>query len=124
MQIRLYDWQIDRLNNVVGCSGAAVIRHAVRRYNRGDFINCAPVVQNSDLRINGEKVPQNWKLAGYPIKHRFNLPDSVIRDLLIWHWTIPDKVLQAECDREINRLDNEISELLKAYTGISYITED
>lgn len=124
MQIRLWKWQIDRLNAERGCSGAAVIRHAVKRYNRGDFAKCENVVQNNDLETSGEKVPQKWQLQGYSIKHRFDIPDSVMRNILAWHWLLPDEVLRAECSKEIKRLDNEINEMFKAYTGVPYIQED
>lgn len=122
MQVRLWQWQIDRLK-AEKCSGAAVIRHAVKRYNRGDFAKCEPVVQNNDSKTNSEKVPQH-QLAGYPIKHRFNIPDSVMRNILAWHWSMPDKALQARCDREIKQLDGQINEMFKAYSGVNYILED
>jgi hypothetical protein len=125
MQVKLWQWQIDRFKAEKQCSGAAILRHAVKRYQRGDFAACESVVQSDDLKTNGEKVPpEHWQLAGYPVKHRFGIPDSVLRDILAWHWLLPDEVLRAECSKEIKRLDKEIEEMFKAYTGVEYIKEE
>lgn len=124
MQVTLWKWQVDRLRSEKRCSGAAVIRHAVKRYNRGDFGDCKSLVQFAEKDKNGEKVPTDWTFAGYPVKHRFGIPDALLRDILAWHWLIPDEVLRAECDKEIKRLDREIEEMFKAYTGVDYIKEE
>ena len=116
MQIRLYQRQIDRFK-AEKCSGAAIIRYAVKRYNRGDFANCGTIYPNS---TNTEKVP----LIGYPVKHRFGLPDSLIRQILDWHWSIPDEKFLKQCRDNVKRLDAEIGELMKTVTSVPYTEEE
>ena len=115
MQVRLYQRQIDRFKDE-RCSGAAIIRYAVKRYNRGDFGKCGIVCDNS---ANAEKVP----LVGYPVKHRFGLSDSLIRQILDWHWSIPDEKFLKQCRENVKRLDAEIGEMMKSVTSVPYTEE-
>lgn len=117
MQVRLYKRQIDRFK-AERCSGAAILRYAVKRYNRGDFGN---VVQNTEKAENKEKVP---RLEPYPVKHRFGLPDSLLRQILDWHWSIPDEKFLQKCRDEVKRLDAEINGMMQTVTSVPYIRED
>lgn len=119
MQIRLFKYQVDRLK-AERCSGAAILRYAFKRYQRGDFGSCK-VVQNTENSENKEKVPQ---LEPYSVKHRFGLPDSLLRQILDWHWSIPDEKFLKQCRDEVKRLDAEIDGLMQTVTGVKYITED
>lgn len=119
MQVRLFDYQVDRLK-AERCPGAAIIRYAVKRYNRGDFANCK-VVQNTEKAENKEKVPQ---LIPYTIKHRFGIPDAVLRQILDWHWSIPDEKFLNQCRDNVKRLDAEISGMMEAITGVPYTVEE
>lgn len=115
--VRLYDWQVTKLKES-GSSGASILRHAVRRYRRGDFDN---VVQNKEKIKNKEKVPQ---LVSYSIKSRFDIPDSQLRDILTWHFEIRDKELCDKCSAEIKKLDAEIAEMMASITSVPYIAEE
>ena len=116
MQCRLFDYQVDRLK-AERCSGAAIIRYAVKRFNRGDFAN---VARNTEKPENKEKVPQ---LVPFTIKHRFGIPDAVLRQILDWHWSIPDEKFLKQCRENVKRLDEEISGMMEAITGVPYIVE-
>lgn len=115
MQIRLHQYQIDRFKTEK-CSGAAIIRYAVKRYNRGDFGNCGTFCEKQQ---NKEKST----IVGYPVKHRFGLPDSLIRQILDWHWSTPDETFLKQCRENVKRLDAEIGELMKTVTGVPYTEE-
>ena len=117
MQIRLFDYQVDRLK-AEKCPGAAILRYAVKRFNRGDFAN---VVRNTEKAENKEKVPQ---LIPYTIKHRFGIPDSVLRQILDWHFAIPDEKFLNQCRDNVKRLDAEISGMMETITGVPYTVED
>lgn len=117
MQIRIFDYQAERLK-AEGYSGAAIIRYAVRRYNRGDF---AEVARNTGKAENKEKVPQ---LVPFTIKHRFGIPDAVLRQILDWHWSIPDEKFLKQCRDNVKRLDAEISGMMEAITGVPYTVEE
>ena len=119
MTIRLYNWQVERLKSQPAHSGAQILRHAVLRYNRGDFGDV--VAQKRGKEKKPENVPQ---LASYSLRARFNLPDALLREILTLHWRTPDAVLMAECDRNIKRLDAQIEELMRAYANTEYIIED
>lgn len=117
MQVRLFEYQVERIKKS-GVSGSAIIKYAVRRYHRGDFANCK-VVQDTNGDKNGEKVP----LVGYPVKSRFDLPDSLLRQILTWHFETPDKERIASLDREIERLDAQIALEMAMIAGKEYILE-
>lgn len=116
MQIRLYQRQIDRFK-AENCSGAAIIRYAIRRYNRGDFANCGTICEKQNKQ---QKVP----LVGYSVKHRFGLPDALIRQILDWHWLMPDEKFLKQCRDNVKRLDAEIGELMKTVTSVPYMEEE
>lgn len=119
MNIRLYQWQVERLKSQPAHSGAKILRHAVLRYNRGDF---GEVV--AQKRGNGRKEKNIPQLASYSVLTRFSVPDALLREILTLHWNTPDAVLIAECERNIKRLDAQIEELMKAYTNTEYIIEE
>lgn len=119
MQCRLFDYQVDRLK-AERCSGAAILRYAFKRYQRGDFANCK-VVQNTENNGKAEKVPQ---LQPYTVKQRFGVPDSVLRQILDWHWSIPDEKFLKQCRDNVRRLDAEISGMMEAITGVPYTVEE
>ena len=117
MQHRLYKRQVDRLK-AEKCSGAAILRYAYRRYLRGDFGNCGTICDNS---ANSKKVPQ---LEAYAVKQRFPVSDALLRQILDWHWSIPDEKFLQKCRDEIKRLDVEIGDMMQTITGVSYIQEN
>lgn len=119
MQIRLFDYQVDRLK-AERCSGAAILRYAFKRYQRGDFGSCK-VVQDTEKTKNKEKVPQ---LEPYAVKQRFPVSDAVLRQILDWHWSIPDEKFLKQCRDNVKRLDAEIGEMMKAITGVPYTVEE
>ena len=115
MQVRLFDWQVERLKSGV-CSGAAVLRYATKRYKRGDFAKCGTFVDESN---NNKRVP----LVGYPIKSRFDIPDAMLRQILAWHWQTPDEQRNRQLDREIALYDMEIKSIMDDLTTKDYILE-
>lgn len=114
MNIRLFDWQVERLKSG-RVSGAAVLRYAYKRYCRGDFGEI--VVQNEGKKKERENVPH---LESFTIRQRFPVSDAILREILRKHWETPDKVLAAEKARA----DAEVEELFRAYTGKKYIIEE
>lgn len=84
-------------------NGAAVIRHAVMRYRRGDFaIHSAPPKRE---RAN--------VLRTYPIRRKPDgLADWQIREILDRHFAVKDRENQARLAREIEEIELEIAEII------------
>lgn len=124
MQIRLFHWQVEKIS-AMRCPVAAVLRLAVKRHNRGDFtVPESKVAQKLELLENFKKVPHNWELVPCSVKSRLGLPDPMIRNILMWHWLMPDNNFKSKCNREINQLDTEINGYMQALTNTQYIRED
>lgn len=125
MQIRLHKWQADRIKTM-RCPVAAVIRLAIKRYHRGDFICVCDndVAQMLEKVEKLKKVPQNFDLVPCSVKSRFEFPDPMIRNILMWHLFTPDNELKDKYSREISQLDTEISGYMQAITNTQYIRED
>lgn len=110
MNIRLFDWQVERLKKA-RCSGAAILRYAFSRYKRGDFGEV--VVQKEHVTESKKDIPL---LESYSIRQRFGVEDSLLREILRLHWEQPDYKEREKRQKEIDRLDKEISELLTAFS--------
>lgn len=116
MNVRLFPDQVERLKKSV--NGAEVIRIAFDRYKRGDFGRI--VVRKAKKGKERSNVPH---LQSYPVRKRLPVTDALLREILRRHWETPDTARRAKIAAEIARLDAEIDELMKAYTGVPYITE-
>lgn len=101
--VRLRPDQIERLR--ASGNAAAVIRHAIMRYKRGDF---------KHLRVSSKRggVP----LATISLWHDPGIKAEKLRAILDAHFSTPDAVLQAKCKTEIAKLDAEIAEMMKVYS--------
>lgn len=118
MQVRLEKWQVERLKDTG--HGAKIIRYAYERYKRGDFEKHIKVAQINQKAKNREIVPQ---FQPYSIRDRLPVSDAVLRAILALHWQYPDKERGKELQAEIDRLDGQIEEYFRSYSGMSYITE-
>lgn len=100
--VRLAVEQIDRLRE--SDNAAAVIRHALRRWQRGDFV----------IAKRPKRQKRQNSLQVYPLWQK---PDGVadwqLREILDAHFRTPDAELRNKCDAEIARLDREIKGFLK-----------
>ena len=100
--IRLRAEQIQRLHESGNAS--AVIRYAVKRWKRGDFV----IGNKPKRRKSGEL------LQVFPIWQKVDgVADWQLREILDQHWKIRDEALQKKLGREIDRLDKEIAEMFK-----------
>lgn len=113
--IRLRQDQIDRLRS--SGMGQAVLRHALMRYRRGDF-----VIKKSPPKNDSSKI-----LHVYPIyKKPPNLEGWQIREILDCHFAVKDAVLQARIRKEMEAVQKEIDEqmaILHAMAPQGYIDE-
>lgn len=100
--VRLRPDQIERLR--ASGNAAAVIRHAVMRYKRGDFKN----VRNKVIFGGRMKTLSLWTDPG--------IKAEKLRAILDAHFSTPDAVHQAKCKTEIAKLDAEIAEMMKVYS--------
>lgn len=99
--VRLRPDQITRLRETG--NAAAVIRHAVMRYRRGDF----PV-----LRAKKER----GKLAVLSLwKEIPGISGAKLRAILDAHFSKPDAVHQAKCKAEIEELNEQIAGMMGLY---------
>ena len=113
--VRLRQDQIDRLR--ASGMGAAIIRHAIMRYRRGDFvIKTAPPPRDKQII-----------LRVYPLQKKpKGLQDWQLREILDKHFAIKDAVLQARIDKELKAAEREAENLLALYRAKStagYIIE-
>lgn len=115
MNIRLFDWQVERIKKG-RVSGAAILKQAFRRYQAGELGEI--VVQNDDKKEKGQNVPH---LEGYSIRSRFPVSDAVMREILRRHWEKPDLQRAKELETEIKELNKEIDEYFRTYSGTEYI---
>ncbi len=96
--IRLRADQIDRLRECDNAS--AVIRYAVHRWRRGDF-----VIGAKPRRKKGGEI-----LRVFPIwKKADGIADWQYREILDRHWAVRDEEFEKKLDREIAALDREIA---------------
>ena len=110
--VRLRPDQIARLKETG--YGAAIIRHAVMRWKRGDF-----VIQKSETRKKGSEV-----LRVFPIREKpRNVEDWQIRACLDAHWSKRDEILQKRIAAEIAELDKGINEMMTLMQKKGYILE-
>ena len=110
--VRLRPDQIARLKETG--YGARIIRHAVMRWKRGDF-----VIQNTETRKKGSEV-----LRVFPIREKpRNVADWQIRACLDAHWSKPDEILRKRIAAEIEELDKGIAEMLATMKKQGYIIE-
>lgn len=101
--VRLRPDQIERLR--ASGNAAAVIRHAIMRYKRGDF---------KHLRVSRKR--GNAPLASISLWTDPGIKAEKLRAILDAHFSTPDAVLQAKCKTEIAKLDAEIAEMMKVYS--------
>ena len=100
--VRLRADQIGRLRE--SGNAAAIIRYAVRRWRRGDF-----VIGTKPKRKSGGEI-----LRVFPIWRKVDgVADWQLREILDRHWAVRDEKFQAKCDREIAMLDSGIAEMFK-----------
>lgn len=101
VNVRLRPDQIERLR--ASGNAAAVIRHAVMRYKRGDF---------KPLRVSRKRggVP----LATLSLWHDPGVKPDQLRAILDAHFKTPDAVLRAKCEAEIAVLNEQIDQMLAA----------
>ena len=113
--VRLRKDQITRLR--ASGMGAAIIRHAVMRYRRGDFVigNAPPKTENKNL------------LQIFPIwKKPRGLHDWQIRAILDAHFAKKDEVLLARINRDLEAAEQEVENLFALYrvkSAAGYIIE-
>jgi len=113
--VRLRPDQIARLR--ASGMGAAIIRHAIMRYRRGDFvIKTAPPPRDKQII-----------LRVYPLQKKpKGVEDWQLREILDKHFAIKDAVLQARIDKELKAAEREAENLLALYRAKStagYIIE-
>lgn len=113
--VRLRPDQIARLR--ASGMGAAIIRHAIMRYRRGDFvIKTAPPPHDKQII-----------LCVYPLQKKpKGVEDWQLREILDKHFAIKDAVLQARIDKELKAAEREAENLLALYRAKStagYIIE-
>ena len=98
--VRLRPDQIERLR--ASGNAAAVIRHAVMRYQRGDF---------PGLRVKKTR----GKLAVLSLWREIpGITGAKLRAILDAHFSKPDAVLRAKCEAEIAELDKQIADMMAA----------
>ena len=102
VNVRLRQDQIERLR--ASGNAAAVIRHALMRYQRGDF---------KRLRVSRKRgsVP----LATISLWHDPGIKPDKLRAILDAHFKTPDAVLQSKIKREMAELDEQIAEMMTVY---------
>lgn len=105
--VRLYARQIARF---APGTGRRVIECALRRYRDGELI-----VVRSEAKRN--KTSENV-LQPFPLRHRADVPDALLRDILDAHFNTP----RPELDRSIEALDREIAQMMSELPA--YIIED
>ena len=113
--VRLRPDQIARLR--ASGMGAAVIRHALMRWRRGDFvIKTAPPPRDKQI-----------VLRVYPLQKKpKDVQDWQLREILDSHFAIKDAVLQARLRRERAAAEREVEEqlaLARARGAAGYIIE-
>ena len=100
-------------------NGAAVIRHAVMRYRRGDF-----VIHDAPTKRNDANVLRTYGLRRKPD----GLADWQIREILDKHFAMKDRENQARLARAIAETEMEIEEIvtkLRAKAGTAgYLLEE
>ena len=100
--VRLREEQIIRLRE--SGNAAAVIRYAVSRWKRGDF-----VIGNKPKREKPKEL-----LQVFPIWRK---PDGVedwqLREILDQHWKVRDEEFRKRTEKEIRILDDRIGEMFK-----------
>lgn len=100
--VRLRTDQIERLRKTGNAQ--ATIRHALMRYQRGDFGN-----------IRAKKPQKGAPLAVFSL-FGVNIPRKVtsakLRLIIDAHFQTPDAVHQAECKRQIAELDEQIAGMM------------
>ena len=110
--VRLRKDQIERLKK--SGNGSAVIRHALMRYKRGDF-----VIPETKQEKFGKDLLQVYPLY----KDIPDFEDWQIRAILDKHFSIKDAVHQKYCDDELAKVNKEIDYLMKLFTNQPYIIE-
>lgn len=113
MNVRLYPEQVERLKTG-RASGAAVIKYAIKRWQRGDF----GVVQVPERDKNARNVP---RLESYPVRSRFGICDALLREILKRHWETPDAILQKRLKREQAQIEAFITESFAEIGDIGYV---
>lgn len=113
--VRLRPDQIARLR--ASGMGAAIIRHAIMRYRRGDFvIKTAPPPRDKQIVLRVYQLQKKPK----------GVEDWQLREILDKHFAIKDAVLQARIDKELKAAEREAENLLALYRAKStagYIIE-
>ena len=100
--VRLRADQIDRLRECD--NGSAVIRCAVRRWHRGDF-----VIGDKPKRKKGGEI-----LRVFPVWRKpEGVADWQLRMILDQHWAVRDEEFEKKLDREIAALDREIAGMMQ-----------
>ena len=114
--IRLRKDQIDRLR--ASGMGAAIIRHAVKRWKRGDF-----VIGNAETERKDKNLLQIFPIWRKPK----GVVDWQIREILDKHFAVKDAVLQARINRELEAAERDVEELFAQYrvkTQAGYLLEE
>ena len=98
VSVRLRKDQIERLRQ--SGNAARVIRYAIRRWRRGDFV------------INAESEEKHTcPLLVFPLwKKTDGIADWQLREILDQHFTVQDEELLRKLDAEIKRLDAIIAD--------------
>ena len=111
--VRLRQDQIDRLR--ASGMGAAIIRHAVMRYRRGDFVIGAQEKPRDKQNIL--RVFAIWKKPK-------GIEDWQLREILDCHFAKKDAILQARLRKEMEAVEREINETLALMQKRGYILEE
>jgi len=114
--IRLRKDQIDRLR--ASGMGAAIIRHAVKRWKRGDF-----VIGNAETERKDKNLLQIFPIWRKPR----GVVDWQIREILDKHFAVKDAVLQARITKELEAAERDVEELFAQYrvkTQAGYLLEE
>ena len=105
--VRLRPDQIRRLRD--SGNGAAMIRYALRRWARGDF-----VIGQRKKRQKDDEL-----LQIFPLWRSVPVEDWQLREILDAHWRIPDEKFLAQCRANIARLDRQIADQMRALPAYS-----
>ena len=114
--IRLRKDQIDRLR--ASGMGAAIIRHAVKRWKRGDF-----VIGNAETERKDKNLLQIFPIWRKPK----GVVDWQIREILDKHFAVKDAVLQARINKELKAAERDVEEqfaLYRSKTQAGFIIEE
>ena len=97
--------RVDQVQKLRQCNNAAeVIRRAIFRWKRGDFV----------IGSKPKRKKENGILQVFPIWRK---PDGVadwqLREILDQHWNIPDEAFRKKLEQDIAKLDKEIEGMFK-----------